>query len=104
MGFFNRKEEKVYILSEAMRLLKTKKYANYTTIPVGNGYKLVPIEKASQHIKTLKIGVNQDRRDNFLNEISGQGTYRNANTILDYNNYQSVKSCQGQRNCIGEVR
>ena len=40
MGLFSKKD-RVYPLTEAMRLLKTAKYAHYTTIPVGDGYKLV---------------------------------------------------------------
>ena len=41
MGLFNRKENRVYSLEQALKLLKTPQYAKYTTIPVGNGFKLV---------------------------------------------------------------
>ena len=45
MALFNKKKDKVYSLGEAMRLLQTKKYENYTTIPEDDGYRLVQIGK-----------------------------------------------------------
>ncbi len=106
MGLFSRKEDRIYSLSEAMSLLKTEKYARYTTIPVGDGYKLVPIEMASEHIKQYKAAgsekTGQDARNTFAREISGNGIYRNINNVPNYNNYQSVRGYRGQTNYISE--
>lgn len=91
MGLFNRKN-KVYSLQEAMKLLKTGKYENYTTMPVGNGYKLVPEKEVSRHIESLKIqGNTQTRREKFLNGMSGNGVY---NVKPNYNNWQAAKHYQ----------
>ena len=50
MGFFNKKD-KVYPLKEAMKLLGTKKYEGYTTVPVGDGFKLVTQAEGDEHIE-----------------------------------------------------
>lgn len=106
MGFFSKKD-RVYPLTEAMRLLKTAKYANYTTIPVGNGYKLVPEGEASKHVEQLKVQKGKIERQNFLNEMSGNGMYKNnayqnINIKPNYNDYQSARGYKKQ-NGMNEI-
>ncbi len=90
MGFFRKKEDRVYPLQEAIRLLKTEKYKNYTTIPVGNGYQLVSEEKVKRHIEVLKIEQNS-QRTNFINGISENGLYGNLNIVPSHYNGKEVK-------------
>lgn len=100
MGLFNRKEKKIYSLEEALKLLKMPKYENYTTVPMGDGYKIVPEQEVVTNIDEEKANVFQKRRGNFLREMSGQGTYSNlSTTVPSYNNYQSAKRYQNQ-SCI----
>lgn len=91
MGFFN-KRDKVYSLQEAMRLLGTKKYEGYTTVPVGDGFKLVTQEEGDKHIESYR----KQKRGQFLEEISGNGAYRTT-TSRQYNNWRSAKSYQKQQ-------
>ena len=90
MGFFN-KRDKVYSLQEAMRLLGTKKYEGYTTVPVGDGFKLVTQAEGDEHIESYR----KQKRGQFLEEISGNGAYRT--TSRQYNNWSSAKSYQKQQ-------
>ena len=90
MGFFNKKD-KVYPLKEAMKLLGTKKYEGYTTVPVGDGFKLVTQAEGDEHIESYR----KQKRGQFLEEISGNGAYRT--TSRQYNNCSSAKSYQKQQ-------
>ena len=90
MGFFNKKD-KVYPLKEAMKLLWTKKYEGYTTVPVGDGFKLVTQAEGDEHIESYR----KQKRGQFLEEISGNGAYRT--TSRQYNNWSSAKSYQKQQ-------
>ena len=90
MGFFN-KNDKVYPLKEAMKLLGTKKYEGYTTVPVGDGFKLVTQAEGDEHIESYR----KQKRGQFLEEISGNGAYRT--TSRQYNNWSSAKSYQKQQ-------
>lgn len=96
MGIFNKnkKEDKVYSLREAMNLLKKAKYDHYTTIPEGDGYRLVPI---GQEVQYVENGTNCiQRRSSFLDRISDNGSYRNNKKVQNtYNNYQSAKRYKG---------
>lgn len=90
MGFFNKKD-KVYPLKEAMKLLGTKKYEGYTTVPVGDSFKLVTQAEGDEHIESYR----KQKRGQFLEEISGNGAYRT--TSRQYNNWSSAKSYQKQQ-------
>ena len=90
MGFFNKKD-KVYPLKEAMKLLGTKKYEGYTTVPVGDGFKLVTQAEGDEHIESYR----KQKRGQLLEEISGNGAYRT--TSRQYNNWSSAKSYQKQQ-------
>ena len=67
MGIFSikKKDDKIYSLKDAIKLLQTSKYQNYTTIPVGDGYKLVPMHPLV--IKQEEISFINTKRNNFLN-------------------------------------
>lgn len=97
MGLFSRKN-KIYPLKEAMEKLKMPKYADFTTVPVGNGYKLVPEKEVSKHIEVLKTpGLTQIKREKFLNEMSGNGVYKDSkNQKPNYNYWQASKNYQKQ--------
>ena len=90
MGFF-KKKDKVYPLKEAMKLLGTKKYEGYTTVPVGDGFKLVTQAEGDEHIESYR----KQKRGQFLEEISGNGASRT--TSRQYNNCSSAKSYQKQQ-------
>ena len=90
MGFF-KKKDKVYSLQEAMKLLGTKKYEGHTTVPVGDGFKLVSQAEGDKHIESYR----KQKRGQFLEEISGNGAYRT--TSRQYNNWSSAKSYQKQQ-------
>lgn len=96
MGLFNRKENRVYSLEQALKLLKTPQYAKYTTIPVGNGFKLVLEKEIITDSDELESKGFKQRRIKFLDQISGQGT--DNNPVPDYNNYQSARRYQNQNN------
>lgn len=90
MGLFGKKENKVYSLEQALKLLKMPQYEKYTTVPVGNGFKIVPEEKIAVHSEN---GFKQ-RRGHFVSQVSGQGRYGSINTVPNYNNYQSARMYQ----------
>lgn len=106
MGLFSRKENRVYSLQEAIKMLNMKKYEGYTTIPTGEGYfKLVPEELASKHISQYKnktkIGeTHKNKRNIFVEEVSESGIYRNINSGTNYNNNQLTRGNRGQTNYI----
>ena len=74
-----------------MKLLGTKKYEGYTTVPVGDGFKLVTQAEGDEHIESYR----KQKRGQFLEEISGNGAYRT--TSRQYNNWSSAKSYQKQQ-------
>ena len=97
MGFFSRnKENRVYSLEQALRLLKMPQYAKYTTVPVGDGFKIVPETEVIVHNDAIETNGFKERRGKFLNQVSEQGTYRNVSTEPNYNNYQSTRGYQKQ--------
>lgn len=94
MGLFDRNKNKIYSLGEAKKLLQTKKYERYTTIPVGDGYRLVPMEQTIRNDKFNGISYTKIKRQNFLNNIDARRELIEQNDESDipiYNNYQSVK-------------
>ena len=100
MGLFSKKD-RVYPLTEAMRLLKTAKYAHYTTIPVGDGYKLVSEVEASKHVEQLKTQEKiKTQRQSFLSEMSGNSRHNNIN----YNDDQSAKGYKKPNSIIENCR
>ena len=97
MGLFSKKEDKVYSLKEALKLLKMSKYAKYTTVPMGNGYKIVPETEVIVHNSdAIETNRFKQRRGNFVSQVSGQGTYGSISTAPNYNNYQSARNYQNQ--------
>lgn len=92
MGFFNRKKDRVYSLSEAMKLLQTKKYENYTTIPEENGYRLVPMQEQIVYSETEGISYGKEKRNRFVSRLAEQVDYNETNKLPNYNNYQSAKN------------
>lgn len=94
MGFFSRKKDKIYSLGEAMKLLQTSKYENYTTIPEEGGYRLVPMEQPIRSGELQNISYTQIKRQNFLNNIDArmkQDQIENKSDVPNYNNYQSAR-------------
>lgn len=94
MGIFSRgkNERKIYSLSEAIKLLKTNKYQNYTTIPVGNGYRLVPMQQSTQGIQEdEKNSFTKVKRHDFLNRMTENVDNQEFTKVPNYNNYQAVK-------------
>ena len=91
MGIFNinKKEDKIYSLKDAMKLLQTSKYQNYTTIPVGDGYKLVPMHPLV--IKQEEISFINTKRNNFLNRMTEGVKTQGFTKVPNYNNYQESK-------------
>lgn len=98
MGFFSKKENRVYSLEQALKLLKTPQYAKYTTVPVGDGFKIVPETEVIVHNDAIETNEFKERRGNFLSQVSEQGIYRNVSTEPNYNNYQSTRGNQ-KRSC-----
>ena len=97
MGFFSRKENKVYSLEQALKLLKTPQYAKYTTVPVGDGFKLVPEKEVCTYSDEMPINGFKQRRGNFVSQVSEQGKYGSISTEQNYNNYQSARRYQNYR-------
>ena len=91
MGIFSikKKDDKIYSLKDAMKLLQTSKYQNYTTIPVGDGYKLVPMHPLV--IKQEEISFINTKRNNFLNRMTKGVESQEVNKVPNYNNYQAAK-------------
>lgn len=96
MGFFSRKENKVYSLEQALKLLKMPQYAKYTTVPVGDGFKLVPEKEVDIYNDEIETNGFKQRRENLVSQLSGEGRYSNISTVPNYNNYQSARSYQKQ--------
>ena len=94
MGIFNinKKEDKIYSLKDAMKLLQTSKYQNYTTIPVGEGYRLVPMQQLVQGMQEQgKISYINTKRNSFLNRMTKGVDSQVVTQVPNYNNYQEVK-------------
>ena len=94
MGIFNinKKEDKIYSLKDAMKLLQTSKYQNYTTIPVGEGYRLVPMQQLAQVVQGQEeISSTNIKRNSFLNRITNGVESQEVTKVPNYNNYQEVK-------------
>ena len=91
MGIFGikKKDDKIYSLKDAIKLLQTSKYQNYTTIPVGDGYKLVPMHPLV--IKQEEISFINTKRNNFLNRMTKGVESQEVNKVPNYNNYQASK-------------
>ena len=94
MGIFSikKKEDKVYSLKDAIKLLQTSKYQNYTTIPVGEGYRLVPMKQPTQSGQEHEeISFTKVRRHNFLNRMTENVNNQEFTKVPNYNNYQEAK-------------
>ena len=96
MGLFSKKGNKVYSLEHALKLLKMPQYEEYTTVPVGKGFKLVPEKEVSIYSDEIETNGFKQRRRNFVSQVSGQGRYGSITTVPNYNNYQSARSYQKQ--------
>lgn len=94
MGFFRKKDNKVYSLEQALKILKMPQYEKYTTVPVGNGFKLVPETEAMICSNNGKRNKFKNKRDSFIKQLSEQ--YDNVNTVPNYNNYQTARRYQNQ--------
>ena len=94
MGIFSikKKEDKIYSLNAAMKLLQTSKYQNYTTIPVGEGYRLVPMQQLSQVMKEKEeISFTNTKRKSFLNRMTEGVETQGFTKVPNYNHYQTSK-------------
>ena len=94
MGIFSTKkrENKIYSLKEAMKLLQTNKYQNYTTIPEGEGYRLVPMQQLVQGMQEQgKISYINTKRNSFLNRMTKGVDSQVVTQVPNYNNYQAAK-------------
>lgn len=94
MGIFSikKKKDKIYSLKDAMKLLQTSKYQNYTTIPVGEGYRLVPMQQPTQSLQEHEeISFAKVKRHNFLNRMTENINSQKFTKVPNYNNYQEVK-------------
>lgn len=94
MGIFNinKKEDKIYSLKDAMKLLQTSKYQNYTTIPVGEGYRLVPMQQLAQVVQEQEeISFTNTKRKSFLNRMTEGVETQGFTKVPNYNNYQAAK-------------
>ena len=91
MGIFSvkKRENKIYSLKEAMKLLQTSKYQNYTTIPVEEGYRLVPMQPLVQEQE--KISFTNTKRNNFFNRMKKGVETQEVTKVPNYNNYQASK-------------
>jgi len=94
LGIFSTKkrENKIYSLKEAMKLLQTNKYQNYTTIPEGEGYRLVPMQQLVQVVQeqeentTYKTG-----RHGFLYRMKKGVVTHEYSKAPDQYGYQTAK-------------
>lgn len=79
MGLFRKgfKEGKVYNTSDALRILKQKEFANYTTKEVAGGYMI--INEAEERAKESQKVSQKERQQEFKNRINGNGTYQEIN-------------------------
>ena len=83
-----KKEDKIYSLKDAMKLLQTSKYENYTTIPVGEGYRLVPMQ---QLVHEQEVNFTKKKRVDFLNRMTEGVDTQEFIIVPKYNNYQATK-------------
>lgn len=122
MGLFRRKE-KEYTLAEAMEMLKKKEYFNYIPVPTRPGSlnttywlreedrdekarKQVGVTSSILETKQKSSSAFEQRRDNFMSEVNGNGEYRNIpydigrshstkpGRVVRYNDYQSARKYQ----------
>ncbi len=107
MGFFNRQKDIVYSLGKAKELLRTKKYENYTTIPEGNGFRIVPMEQLKKHMQSIKdtnIRYEKEKRSEFMDRISNhQKNYKNDELPKSYNKYESVRNYKQDTTYVNEI-
>lgn len=96
MGLFSKKEDRVYSLEEALKLLKMPKYAKYTTVPIRNGFKIVPEKEVIVYSDAIETNEFKQRRGIFVSQVSEQGKYSSFSTVPKYNNYQSARRYQKQ--------
>ncbi len=110
MGIF----KKEYTFSDAVQKISADRDNKYTTIPLSNGKYLVvksdeaekiinkqKLRKGTRDIITRKVvSTYKQRKQDFQNEINGNGAYQNAQKVPQYNNYQATK---GYRNSLTEI-
>lgn len=96
MGLFSKKEDRVYSLEEALKLLKMPQYAKYTTVPMGHGFKIVPEKEVVIHSDAIETNGFKQRRGIFVSQVSEQGKYGSISIVPNYNNYQSARRYQNQ--------
>ena len=127
MGLFKHwRKEKEYTLSQVLNLMQqgNDKYADYIPVPTRPGSlnttywlrKEERKEKGEQPIgvtnpiletKQKSSSVFEQKRDRFMNEVNGDGKYKNipyniskshstkpGRVVPSYNNYQSAKNYQ----------
>ena len=103
MEIFSRGKNKIYSLSDAMKRLKTKRFANYTAIPIDEKntmYRLIPEENALKQAREIRKieNNNTDKKGQFSNRITGNGSYKNIG-LPNYNNYKSKSKNQEMDFC-----
>ena len=124
MGLFKHwRKEKEYTLAEAMEMLKKKEYFNYIPVPTRPGSlnttywlreedrdekarKQVGVTSSILETKQKSSSAFEQRRDNFMSEVNGNGEYRNIpydisrshstkpGRVVRYNDYQSARKYQ----------
>ena len=94
MGIFSTKkrENKIYSLKEAMKLLQTNKYQNYTTIPEGEGYRLVPMQQLVQVVQEQEENItSKTGRHSFLDRMKKGVVTHEYSKAPDQYGYQTAK-------------
>ena len=124
MGLFKHwRKEKEYTLAEAKEMLKKKEYFNYIPVPTRPGSlsttywlreedrdekarKQVGVTSSILETKQKSSSAFEQRRDNFMSEVNGNGEYRNIpydigrshstkpGRVVRYNDYQSARKYQ----------
>ena len=108
MGFFG-KREKEYKFSEIVKLLQTDRYKDgYIVVPTSSEKYCLMREDRVQSNQDFK-----DRRENFMNEVTGNGKYvgtigesyglKKGRVIPSYNNWQGTRK-YSQGNIYGQYR
>lgn len=103
MGIFSRGKNKIYSLSDAMKMLKTERFANYTAIPVNEEntmYRLIPEENALKQAREVRKMENRyaNQKEQFSSRITGNGSYKDIG-LPNYNDYQSKSKNQEMDFC-----
>ncbi len=96
MGLFRRgntiKTDKIYTMTEALKILSQRGYEEYTTTEEGGGYRIIRINES----KILESQIREKRE--FHNRMNGNGAYRNITVEpQQYNNWQTEANIEYTR-------